>query len=1489
MEDESIHELTDELQKFTSFDYPENIRSLANDAVSFFRRGNAPLPINDPESHVVRMIWTIFMNPKLAKSSPNTIVAVLKCISTDLFNSGALDRVLKGIIMVTSSETSIDCDAAAILLEHSENHITDHFPHMILIQITLSMLLSMMSHKDEMISSTTFASFPQVLDSLVKKVEGYSNSDENLDEKAQSDNKELFSQFKISIENQKLNFDKQFDQFDHNPFIYILYLLFNDLTAIALDQKAKWLMLPENYKKSHLPTLIFDVLENIVHVYHTLIEKEPQLISLFEPAVIQSMYDSKALQFIICFIDIYLESHKSLCNGLFEEFLSRIPTHKNTNVTITSNNTANTNNEPSSENLSSSNKKAGNSTIKPMKGLKGFNQKNKKGKQHNSNSGSGNEPIQEEKAALSEKNSLTVCDFSLPQLSKQSISSLFFFRSIGTRQDHFASRLFCFCDDDNLLMFSRLLNTLKQYIENQVFAGTEAPPRKKIHLTFKISPLRWANLKTEKAFQKFIQKSPFETVFGIINSFVASSSKTIEQETEAETETECEKDGTQNHNIYQIDEKFGKYLSKKSNLSAIFRIAVLAMRMCTLETFNLPCNLLLNLLRVLKFSTESDGSSISEAFDESFEMICSFAPNIEKDLPLDTQNALQISDKVGLFYTFLRHIAEEQEEICSGKWDKILDSLFKAKIQLELDFASTFSESELESIIQSAVNIKPLPVMFITNLVIANHSQERFMIIWSTLEPLFNKALDDIDIIISARPLATENINPELNDNSSTASNKSNTSNVSGKGNKNKDKDNDNKTKNTNEAEIKKDSDEKIIQSRNFDSMTLELFLDMMGRAIFNESETYIISMVYTYLSNSKLALEYKERILGQLKQVLTVNADVIKKTWNDLFKILSPANFKNKFTSIEIDDVNSIEKNTNASINTELLQLAFNVLTLLCNDQIHKVPQDSLFNLIDLIISYGSCTVDINLSLSSFDLLWNVARVMNGSSENWKYLMNDVLKLVGDPRSDISQCAVKTFFSLMCTSFEQIPTEVIDYFVSYGFNQILDQFDIDNPKVANSFELALQELAHYSSTFWTSFGKTAAFHDKFLPELIEKAKNFCLTCKNNEIITNSFHFFETMFDCPHLDDDTSELLRKSIQTMTESYLNIKDQNNIIFSCLGRTINLLLFTLKKRNRLETLPRWYPTMKLCITSLTAEGYIHITPQRILDVIPSLFPMCDVEVSSSDIHNNDIDGIEDYDRNSLTIVYSDEKYHSEVAISVFKLLNEFLTSNQKYAIPQFKEFVFDVLCQIYKTQMPNKVRIQFIVICKNLGGDEYSEPLSTLFVDTKIKDLVDTETAPDVFDCFLMIAGRWPKLQEKARDALISVLNKADKEVELKFIHENSRVVPKIILIWQTYFDPKSDNFNQTVYDNCFDYSLKVIDDILTGLQTNTKDQLQVLKFLLEAKSPAKFIEKTKEETNFYHLLKLMIPLTRLITCQNEEIRKLVQDLFEIISNIVSSVM
>ena len=155
--------------------------------------------------------------------------------------------------------------------------------------------------------------------------------------------------------------------------------------------------------------------------------------------------------------------------------------------------------------------------------------------------------------------------------------------------------------------------------------------------------------------------------------------------------------------------------------------------------------------------------------------------------------------------------------------------------------------------------------------------------------------------------------------------------------------------------------------------------------------------------------------------------------------------------------------------------------------------------------------------------------------------------------------------------------------------------------------------------------------------------------------------------------------------------------------------------------------------------------------------------------------------------------------------------------------------------------------------------------------------------------MAIVGKWPSLQEKARDSMISVLDKANKDVELKFIQENSKVVPKIILIWKTYFDPQSEYFNQTVYDNCFDYVLEVVGDILIGPHDEQSNQLLVLNYLLESRSPTTIIEKSKKETNSYHLLKLMNPLTRLISSKNDEIRELVKKLFENISNVVSTMM
>lgn len=1436
MQNESISRLKQELEKFTSFDYPENIRSLANDAVLYFTK-NGPLPISDPDSYVVRMISTIFMNPKLAKSSPNLLVSIFNTISNDVFAHKGLERVLNGIISTTSSESSLDLEIVKSILKYAETNISAHFPHFNLIQILMSILLAMISQSDQSISDESFQSFPKILSALVEAVESkdqqYQTTKgqipiENESTEEQSNNFTPLQKLKESIIEQKLNFNHQFDQFDQNQFNYILYLIFNDFISIALNQKPQWLLIAPDYKKAQYSKAVFDALEIVVRTHHALIESEPSLICIFESAVIQSMWDTNALEFIICFIDIYLESHPSLCIGLFEEFLSRIPTHK---IAVEQ--------PPPIQVNEASQNSSSRSKIPNKKSPKSRNSKT--------------ETFPDTPPTISSEINKNKYDFPLPQISNQALASFYFFRSIATNDSHFASRLYTTCDNNDHKLFERLFNSLQLYIERQLFYETGAPARKRHHLAFKLYPTRWKLIQTEKAQQKFIQKSPFEIAFGVLNSFVSTSEN--QNYNEEEDSNEIRSFGT------DYEEQYGNFIRKERNLTNISKLALSAMRCSTLETFKLPCNFLTNVLRILRFTkSETNQNEFKDSFYQAFGSICDFANKLDKELIPDLQVELQISDKVGLFYLSLRNLAEKHPELCSGNWVTILNSLFKEKVSFELDFASHFSEYELGSIVESAISIKPLPYIFITNLINANQSEKRFKLIWGILGPFFNKALDEIDVMITGKI-----VQPVTDD--STGSNKSSGASEPIEGEK-------------------QESDPRIIQSRNFDEEILELLLDVFNRAIFDISEIDIVSMIYKYISDQKLALIYKERILAQLRTVLTEKGLVIVKSWDILFHILSPDNFKNRINTIEADKVEtSVSSPDN---NTELLHFAFNVLTLLSNDLIHRVPQDTLFNLINLIISYGNCTVDINVSLSSFDLLWNVVRVMTSNVENWKYLMKQVLALVPDQRNDVSQCAIKTFFSLMCTNFEQIPNDVIEYFVGTGFTEILNALDISNQQIAPSFELALQEFAHYSSTFWTSFDKIEAFHKKFLPQLIEKAKTFCITCRSNEIVANSFHFFETMFECPYLDPVSAELLRKGIEEMADNYINVRQKNNMIFSCFGRLLNCVIFSLKKRNTLETLPLWFPMTKKLVTGLTADGYIHITPQRLLDVLPSLFPMCDVDITANLNEASENDNDDYSSEHKLIFTYSDSTYHSKVAIQLIQLLVEFLSSTDKYMNNPMQEFMFDILCQIYQTQMPDSVRLTFVMSCKQLGSNNYSKQLSTLFIDTKIREIIDINSAPDVFECFLTICSKWPELQDKARRSLVDVLDKADNELQLSFIHANREIIPIILLIWTTYFDPNSERFNQKVLDNCFTEILDVISVLLGDSNVSVDDLLQILKYLEKSLTPENAIGNSRQ-TQQSHLLRLMTPLTKLIASPNEEIRKTVQDIFEIITNIVSSML
>ena len=135
--------------------------------------------------------------------------------------------------------------------------------------------------------------------------------------------------------------------------------------------------------------------------------------------------------------------------------------------------------------------------------------------------------------------------------------------------------------------------------------------------------------------------------------------------------------------------------------------------------------------------------------------------------------------------------------------------------------------------------------------------------------------------------------------------------------------------------------------------------------------------------------MQNKTGVLEQIRHLLSQNVNIIRDGWSSLFQILSPVNYEG---------------------DSEILQTSFSVLNLICNDDFHLVPQSSLSGCVEIIFQFAASDADINISLSAFDLLWVVVRVMDNVAESWKSLMEKVLLLIQDPRGDVSQCAVRTF-----------------------------------------------------------------------------------------------------------------------------------------------------------------------------------------------------------------------------------------------------------------------------------------------------------------------------------------------------------------------------------------------------------------------------------------------------------------------------------------------
>jgi hypothetical protein len=551
---------------------------------------------------------------------------------------------------------------------------------------------------------------------------------------------------------------------------------------------------------------------------------------------------------------------------------------------------------------------------------------------------------------------------------------------------------------------------------------------------------------------------------------------------------------------------------------------------------------------------------------------------------------------------------------------------------------------------------------------------------------------------------------------------------------------------------------------------------------------------------------------------VIAESIAVIRDGWSSLFQILSPVNYDG---------------------DPDILQTSFGVLTLICNDRFSCVVQNSLPSCIEIIFRFAGADSDINLSLSAFDLLWVAVRGIEHNAENWTTLLTELLKLSHDERSDVAQCAIRTFFSLVSSHFEQIPPVVVSYLIDAGFPDLITRFK--QPSRFPDLELVLGELAHYTATFWDMFSTRETFLTKYLPLLIEKEHWFVLNCPDWELVTHSFQFYECLFTCPHLAPEIERLMRESIYAMHDAFLMVTDNSCIVFASFGRLMERIIQSVKTRNCVETVELWFPLIRKTVANLKSVTFIHLTPQRTLEGLTLIGPMPE-----------------------------------EILFKVVALLMEFIAFEDQ---PCLGDYIGFILTTIYDQEVSDELRVKFIVACTSFFEHRCAEGFMKSILATNPH--INGTPSAALFHAFSLMAVTCPALEETVNSQMLQFFDKASRDDQLAFVKRNCRKLDILILLWSQFFVPPPPTFCESVFENCFDAVLQAMADLMVDPDWTE----HVLQFFQDCHVPVKEVKGATTEKWF--LLRIIPVLVQLIQDGSPAVRESVQVIMTSLAPLASS--
>ena len=600
-----------------------------------------------------------------------------------------------------------------------------------------------------------------------------------------------------------------------------------------------------------------------------------------------------------------------------------------------------------------------------------------------------------------------------------------------------------------------------------------------------------------------------------------------------------------------------------------------------------------------------------------------------------------------------------------------------------------------------------------------------------------------------------------------------------------------------------------------FDS-DFEIALDYLNKFILKgfckQNEELILSIIEKIIENPNS----HDILLDTVKTILIQNSSIIMNGWHSLFKILLPINFHS-----ELENLNH----------------AFSCLQMICNDILFTLSESVQSQFVYLIFEYIKQEDDANISLSSFELIWNIVPITN-TAEQWKSLFEFFLNSFIDQRVDVSLCGIKTFFALITSNTSSLQKEVLEYLGKNYFLNIIDKLHQNPIKNDPSISLSFYEISHCGRTLWKYFADYKEFTDDLWSKLIALHSNFMRTCNDRELVISSFSFYEELFQCKELDIKYHDELFKSLNDLAKYLIPKENAKSVLYGPFGRMIMIVLPTQKDNLNLKKLDQWINIIGYLICEIPSGNFLPPTTHRTLDALVSLLPLPD-----------------EFDYKIYVFI---------VSLACNKINNVRLT-----------EVSIDHLQEICK-KSSNNIIPKLFILSKNLFNLPEAKNLLLFFLEKDIE--IDNEIVDNVFSSLMELYSGDSNLSFKAGLSILKLFPKLKDEQKSTFINNiNIKHEYKIeIELWKLYLDPSSDKFNHEI---ALTFTKKIVSSIGKKLSriTSEEELVDYLTFIRDIKTYGKAFGSNENITN-RHIIFLISTLSDLILHPKDQIRKLIREIF-----------